>query len=216
MLPVYLSESFHEHATACRGRREECFCRASEVYFLAVQLHESPQCVCPGLKPTRFNRVAGSPTLEESYFSKTQGRRPKNRPSEEGEDPDPGLASRRERDLTATQRGTLEPAWVLHKREEPQRPQCAKVRGPKDPGVAAPLAAAGCRGNCWCAGRVFSVASRWTTLSRLPSTSAYVLHGVWLQVHVWAVCTEGCESDVGVCWFLIHGVVNCLPSDFSR
>ena len=30
-----------------------------------------------------------------------------------------------------------------------RRPQCAKGNGPKDPGVAAPLAAAGCRGNCW-------------------------------------------------------------------
>ena len=33
-------------------------------------------------------------------------------------------------------------------REGPQRPQCVKGRAPKDPGVAAPLAAAGCRGNC--------------------------------------------------------------------
>ena len=56
--------------------------------------------------------------------------------------------------------------------------------GPEDPGVGAPLAGAGCRGKCQYAGRVFSVASRWTTPSRLPSTSAYVLHGVWLQVHV--------------------------------
>ena len=29
------------------------------------------------------------------------------------------------------------------------RPQCVKGRGPKDPGVAGPLAAAGCCGNCW-------------------------------------------------------------------
>ena len=77
----------------------------------------------------------------------TKGRRPENRPSEEGDDSDPGLATQRERDLTATQRGTREPAWVLHKREGAQRPKRAKGRGPKDPGVAAPLAAAGCRGN---------------------------------------------------------------------
>ena len=73
----------------------------NEVYFLAVQLHESPQCICPGLKPTRFNRVAGSHTLEESYLSKKEGRRPKNRPNEEGYDSDPGLASRRDCVLTA-------------------------------------------------------------------------------------------------------------------
>ena len=40
-----------------------------------------------------------------------------------------------------------------HKREEAQRPQCAKVKGPECPGVAAPfylaLVVAGCRGNCW-------------------------------------------------------------------
>ena len=33
-------------------------------------------------------------------------------------------------------------------REGAQGPQCAKGRGPEDPGVAAPLPAAGCRGNC--------------------------------------------------------------------
>ena len=37
-----------------------------------------------------------------------------------------------------------------HKREGDQGPKCAKGRGPKDPGVTAPLVAAGCRGNCWC------------------------------------------------------------------
>ena len=47
------------------------------------------------------------------------------------------------------QRGTLLPAWVLHQGEGPQRPQCVKGKGPMDPGVAAPLAAAGCRGNCF-------------------------------------------------------------------
>ena len=39
--------------------------------------------------------------------------------------------------------------WVLHRREGPQRPQCVKGGGPKDLGVAAPLAAAGYRGKCW-------------------------------------------------------------------
>ena len=48
--------------------------------------------------------------------------------------------------------GTLETAWVasVQKKEGPQRPQRTKERGPKNPGVAAPLASAGCRGNCWC------------------------------------------------------------------
>ena len=36
----------------------------------------------------------------------------------------------------------------VHKREGAQGPRCTKGKGPKDPGVAAPLAAAGCRGNC--------------------------------------------------------------------
>ena len=39
-------------------------------------------------------------------------------------------------------------AWVAQNREGAQGPQCAKGRGPKDPGVAAPLPAAVCRGNC--------------------------------------------------------------------
>ena len=51
-----------------------------------------------------------------------------------------------------------------------------KGKGPENPGVAAPLAAAGCRGNCWCAGRVFSVVRRWTTTSRLPRPLRVVPH----------------------------------------
>ena len=107
---------------------------------------------------------------------RTKGRRPKNRPCDSGDDSDPGLATQRDRDLTATQRGTLEPAWVLHQGEGTQRPQCVKEKGPENPDVAAPLAAAGCRGNCWCAGRVFSVVRRWTTTSRLPRPLRVVPH----------------------------------------
>ena len=44
-------------------------------------------------------------------------------------------------------RGTLEPAWVFHQGEGPQRQQRVKGKGPKDPGVVAPLAVAGRRGN---------------------------------------------------------------------
>ena len=48
----------------------------------------------------------------------------------------------------SSQGGTLKTAWVAQNREGAQGPQCAKGRGPKDPGVAAPLPAAVCRGNC--------------------------------------------------------------------
>ena len=44
----------------------------SRVNSTAIELYCALECV-----------VAGSPTLEESYLSKTEGRRPKNRPSEE-------------------------------------------------------------------------------------------------------------------------------------
>ena len=70
----------------------------------------------------------------------SQGRRPENRPR--GDDSDPGLASRRESDLGnchATDRGTLEPAWAASTHSE--------GKGPENPSVVAPLAAAGCRGN---------------------------------------------------------------------
>ena len=55
--------------------------------------------------------------------------------------------------------GTQRPQRVLSRGGEPKGPSSLgrgdprtpahKGRGPKDPGVAAPLAAAGCRGNCW-------------------------------------------------------------------
>ena len=58
---------------------------------------------------------------------------------------------------TKRPRGRLGPRAGIPKRLRPnchscprgtQRPQCAKGKGPENPGVAAPLAAAGCRGNC--------------------------------------------------------------------
>ena len=59
---------------------------------------------------------------------------------EEGDDSDPGLASRRERGPTlVSARHSLLPAWVLHQGKWSQRPQCVKGKGPKDPGVEAPL-----------------------------------------------------------------------------
>ena len=54
---------------------------------------------------------------EESYRSKKEGRRPRNRPIEELDDSDPGLASRRQEALSN------------------QRGYCTKGRGPKDPSV---------------------------------------------------------------------------------
>ena len=64
--------------------------------------------------------------------------------------PRAGIPKRLRPNCHSCPRGTLEPAWVLHQGEGTQRPQCVKEKGPENPGVAAPLAAAGCRGNCWC------------------------------------------------------------------
>ena len=48
-------------------------------------------------------------------------------------------------------RGTLETAWVasVHKKGGTPKTQVHEGKGPKDPGVAAPLDAACCRGNCY-------------------------------------------------------------------
>ena len=91
------------------------------------------------------------PPAAGQWWTVQKGGDPRTDHAIQGDDSDPGLASRRDCVLTATlsQRGTLKPAWVAHNREGAQRPQCAKGRGPKDPGVAAPLPAAVCRGNCW-------------------------------------------------------------------
>ena len=59
----------------------------------------------------------------------------------------------------------------IARREGAQRPQCAKERGPKDPGIAAPLAAAGCRGNCWYNTFGLSHASACSSPSSHSSTS---------------------------------------------
>ena len=61
------------------------------------------------------------PPATGQWWTVLKGRRPWNRPSEEGDDSDPVLASQRDCDLTATTRGTLEPAWVLHQGDGPQR-----------------------------------------------------------------------------------------------
>ena len=75
--------------------------------------------------------------LPRAMADRAQGRRPDNRPG--GDDSDTGLASRRERGLTATKRVTLEPAWAASTHCE--------GKGPENPGVVAPFVEAGCRGN---------------------------------------------------------------------
>ena len=71
--------------------------------------------------------------LPRAMADRAQGRQPENRPG--GDDSDPGLASRRERDPTA-RRGTLKPAWSVSK--------SSKGKGPKDPGASCKAQ----RGNC--------------------------------------------------------------------
>ena len=58
------------------------------------------------------------PPVTGQWWNKQKGGDPRTDQAKKVDDSDPGLASRRESDITATKRGTLEPAWV---------------RGPKDP-----------------------------------------------------------------------------------
>ena len=87
--------------------------------YLVDHLKGSLQKVVEMLNPTaRFPPSLAQLLVETALMvDKAEGRRPWKRPSEEGDDSDPGLATQRERDLTATKRGTLEPAWVAHKTE---------------------------------------------------------------------------------------------------
>ena len=89
---------------------------------------------------TSLRGLWASGYLPRAMADRARGRRPENRPR--GDDSDPGLASRRESDLGnchETDRSTLEPAWAASTHSE--------GKGPENPGVVAPLAAAGCRGN---------------------------------------------------------------------
>ena len=63
----------------------------------------------------------------------------------------PGLPQKSSENLCKRKgQGTQRPQRVLLRGGEgTQRAQLRKGRGPKDPGVAAPLAVAGCRGDCW-------------------------------------------------------------------
>ena len=93
-------------------------------------------------------------------------------------------------------RGTLEPAWLLHQGEGTQRPQCAKGKGPENPGVAAPLAAAGCRGNCRRDGR-----------ARLEHLPCFVGHCAWSPV-VYPV-RQSTELYVDFTW---QGTCRCVSA----
>ena len=85
-------------------------------------------------------------SCHRAMVERAKGRRPQNRPGEEGDDSDPGLATQRDRGPTGTrdQEVLSKSAWVasVQKMGGAQGPQCSKFRGPKDPGVAAPLATA--------------------------------------------------------------------------
>ena len=82
---------------------------------------------------------------------RAKGRRPQNRPSDKRELTQNSRAGNPQRkrpnchkeNVLSNQRGNCT------KERRAQRPQGVKGRGLKDPGVAAPLAAAACRGNRW-------------------------------------------------------------------
>ena len=80
-----------------------------------------------------------------------KGRRPQNRPKTQGADSQlPGWQPKEKVAQLPQKRGTLETAWVasVHKKGGAPKTPVYQGKGPKNPGVAAPLAAACCRGNC--------------------------------------------------------------------
>ena len=88
-------------------------------------------------------------------------------------------------------RGTLEPAWVSHQGEGAQRPQCAKGKGPENPGVAAPLAASGCRGN-----HMFLHSTQCLVSGGLPCASVYgALRGLYMAGDL-SLCICLCDREV--------------------
>ena len=66
----------------------------------------------------------------------------------------------------------LLPAWVLH--QGPPKPHCVKGKAPKDPGIVAPLAAAGCCGNCY-----YDTGGRSHASARSSSSSHSLSSGPW-------------------------------------
>ena len=96
---------------------------------------------------TSLRRLWVSGYLPRAMADREQGRRPENRP--EGDDSDPGLASRREGGLNCHKRrhSQTSVACINTKRGgSPKTPLC-EGKGPENPGVVAPFAVAGCRGN---------------------------------------------------------------------
>ena len=89
------------------------------------------------------------PPATRQRWAVQKERRPENRPSDERGRLGPRAGIPKENEAQLPQKGTLLPPWVLYQGEGPQRPHCVKGRGLKDFGVAAPLPAAGCCGNCF-------------------------------------------------------------------
>ena len=93
--------------------------------------------VCPGFKPTRFDLVAGSPTLEESNLSK-KGDDPRTDQVSQGADSNlPGWQPKeKDRGLTHNSRAGNPKSLTATRVQEVlsnQRGYCTKGRGPKDP-----------------------------------------------------------------------------------
>ena len=113
--------------------REECFCRVYEQQRSEkIDLLRTASVFVPASSRQGSIVSLAVPRWKRVTSSIMKGGDPRTDQLEEGDDSDPGLASRRDCDLSATKRGTLEPAWVLHTREGAQRPQCVKGRGPMD------------------------------------------------------------------------------------
>ena len=94
------------------------------------------------------------PRWKRVTSARKKERRPNNRPNEEGNDSDPGLASRRDSFLTATRlrKEVLSNQRELPERTKgrgPQRPRCAMGNGTQGPSRRGATGSCCFRGNCW-------------------------------------------------------------------
>ena len=117
---------------------------------------------CAGLmnKPSLHSPLAANglefaralhPRCKTVTSTRQKGDDPKTDQMTKGADSElPGWQPKEKVPLTATKRGALESASVasMPNGRGPKDPSVRRGIGPKDPGVAAPLVAAGCRGNC--------------------------------------------------------------------
>ena len=144
---------------------------------------------------------------------------PRTDQAKKGDDSDPwaGIPKRLRPDCHSCPRGTLEPAWELHLAQSPQRPHVRQREGTERPwrrgatemlqvvaatagvlwtAVVGLLEAArvdtrsSTSPHSWASAPSSSVASRWTTSSRLPSTSTgcAAVRNLCLS----SICTESC------------------------